>query len=551
MWQLLAGRVNLARERGEIGWGKPRERQLLAGTNKSYKSYTITAFSMFFNCIIILFDVPKVMPAPVVDDAASLAADTVATIAGTSVAITEAEEDVSSFAAGVLGTDTDADTGAVAENTDTATGTTLLMTRSSSCSLDIALPNDDDDADTALATAAASAAATNAEEVDDDADDDDDDEEALYAAPMHLHALRTPAKLRGAPRSRSSSRSRPGSRRNSSSPPSRNLSGTALSELVITGTAGVSPSISVGSSLDGIDHHLHHLHAHHSHHGSSSSSGGELPILIDRDILLDKLGFRDLDPETTQGEMQELLRKHSISGNNGSSLPTLNERMSEEALEDVHAFTNLTFCKRPSSGSSGSNTVEEVSEMSSSSMAAVVPGEEYLSPERTVLLREGYNMAGNKSLSSPAALQLNTLDEEEDEEGVDEDNDGGVIEEEEEEDEGKDGDDILDIPDGMILLREKPILNGKLTSSIATLGVLSSTACGEDDDDGEDEDDDDAEVEVPTSIMKELDNNEGKRHLLHRDTSMMVVGGSDMDFLEDDEQDGLEADLANVRDEPR
>ncbi|KAL3761122.1 hypothetical protein ACHAWU_002372 [Discostella pseudostelligera] len=490
------------------------------------------------------------MPAPVVDDAASLAADTVATIAGTSVAITEAEEDASSFAAGVLGTDTDADTGAVAENTDTATGTTLLMTRSSSCSLDIALPNDDDDADTALATAASAAEATNAEEVDDDADDDE--EEALYAAPMHLHALRTPAKLRGAPRSRSSSRSRPGSRRNSSSPPSRNLSGTALSELVITGTAGVSPSISVGSSLDGIDHHLHHLHAHHSHHGSSSSSsGGELPILIDRDILLDKLGFRDLDPETTQGEMQELLRKHSISGNNGSSLPTLNERMSEEALEDVHAFTNLTFCKRPSSGSSGSNTVEEVSEMSSSSMAAVVPGEEYLSPERTVLLREGYNMAGNKSLSSPAALQLNTLDEEEDEEGVDEDNDGGVIEEEEEEDEGKDGDDILDIPDGMILLREKPILNGKLTSSIATLGLLSSTACGEDDDDGEDEDDDDAEVEVPTSIMKELDINEGKRHLLHRDTSMMVVGGSDMDFLEDDEQDGLEADLANVRDEPR
>ncbi|KAL7438837.1 hypothetical protein ACHAXH_009186 [Discostella pseudostelligera] len=365
---------------------------------------------------------------------------------------------------------------------------------------------------------------------------------------MHLHALRTPAKLCGAPRSRSSSRSRPGSRRNSSSPPSRNLSGTALAELVITGT-GVSPSISVGSSLDGIaaTNEHHRLHSHHSHHGRSGS--GELTILIDRDILLDKLGFRDLDPETTQGEMQELLRKHCISGNNGGSLPTLNERMSEEALEDVHAFTNLTFCKRPSSGSSGSNTVEESSEMSS--MAAVA-GEENLSPERTVLLREGHNMAGNKSLSSPAALQLNTLNEEEDEEGVDDDNDGGVIEEEEEEDddEGKDGNDILEFPDGMIHLREKPILNGKLTSSIATLGVLSSTACG-DDDDAEDEDDDDAEVEVPTSIMEELDINEVKRQLLHRDTSMMVVGGSDMDFLEDDEQDGLEADLANVRDEPR
>jgi hypothetical protein len=468
------------------------------------------------------------------DDAASIAANTEASIAGSSVAVTEAEDDASSLAAGGVGV------GAVLNNNDDVniindqegTMKVLLMTRASSCSLDISLGNDDDD--NAVAVAAK----------DDEDKDADEDEEEAYAAPMHLHALRAPAKLRGVPRSRSSSRSRPGSRRNSSSPPSRNLSGTALSELVIVGAGGlsstvVSPSASVGSSLDGIASTEHH---HHHHHHSHSSGGGDNTILIDRDILLDKLGFRDLDPDITQGEMQEMLRRHISS--NGNSLPTLNERMSEETMDDVHAFQNLTFCKRPSTGSStGSTTVEESSEMM---MMAGSAGEDGSSSPERATSKEGY-----KSLSSPAALQLNTLDEEEEEEeGVDDDDDEDNGSIEEEAGEKCTVSDILDIPDGVIRLREKPILNGKLTSSIATLGVLSSTACGDDDDDNEDIDDD-AEVEVPTSIMEELDINEGKRKLLHRDTSLMVVGGSDMDFLEDDEQDGLEADLANVTDEPR
>ena len=467
------------------------------------------------------------------DDAASIAANTEASIAGSSVAVTEAEDDASSLAAGGVGV------GAVLNNNDDVniindqegTMKVLLMTRASSCSLDISLGNDDDD--NAVAVAAK----------DDEDKDADEDEEEAYAAPMHLHALRAPAKLRGVPRSRSSSRSRPGSRRNSSSPPSRNLSGTALSELVIVGAGGlsstvVSPSASVGSSLDGIASTEHH---HHHHHHSHSSGGGDNTILIDRDILLDKLGFRDLDPDITQGEMQEMLRRHISS--NGNSLPTLNERMSEETMDDVHAFQNLTFCKRPSTGSStGSTTVEESSEMM---MMAGSAGEDGSSSPDRAASKEGY-----KSLNSPAALQLNTLDEEEEEEGVDDDDDEDNGSIEEEAGEKCTVSDILDIPDGVIRLREKPILNGKLTSSIATLGVLSSTACGDDDDDNEDIDDD-AEVEVPTSIMEELDINEGKRKLLHRDTSLMVVGGSDMDFLEDDEQDGLEADLANVTDEPR
>ncbi len=387
--------------------------------------------------------------------------------------------------------------------------------------LDISLASDDEDDDAAAAAKA------------------EDEEEEAYAAPMHLHALRTPAKLRGAPRSRSSSRSRPGSRRNSSSPP-RNLSGTALSELVVVGggvggVAGlnnISPSISVGSSLDGIANNEHHHY--HSHSDNS--------ILIDRDILLDKLGFRDLDPDITHGEIQDMLRKHN-------SLPTLNERMSEETMDDVHAFQNLTFCKRPSTGSStGSIALEE--SFSEMTMMGSAGGEDNPSSLERAATREGFTtkMAGSLPLSSPVALQLNTLDEEE-EEGVDDDDcviiEEGAVEEEDDEEEK----DILDIPDSVIHLRDKSILNGKLTSSIVTLGMLSSTACGGDGGDEDEDDDDDAEVEVPTSIIEELDINDGKRKLLHRDTSLMVVGGSDMDFLEEDEQDGLEADLANVGEE--
>ena len=193
---------------------------------------------------------------------------TESTVAGSSVAATEAEEDAASYAAPIG---------------DTAERAVLTKEKS----------------------------VTDINIADDDEDDIDTNEEEEYAAPMHLHALRTPAKLRGA-RSRSSSRSRsrPGSRRNSASPPrSGGGSGTGKGELLISGAASSPPSASVESSLDGAGNQ-------HSH----ASTGGD--VICDPDILLDKLGFRDLDPDVTQEELQELLRKHVTSN---SSLPTLNE----------------------------------------------------------------------------------------------------------------------------------------------------------------------------------------------------------------------------------
>jgi len=207
-----------------------------------------------------------------------------ASVAGSSVAVTEVEEDILCS--------TTRSTGAADNNHKK-----VILTKDSSLDLSICNQKNDDDDD----------------------DEDANNEEDL--APMHLHALRSPAKLKGAPRSRSSSRSRPGSRKTSPQPrntvvvPSSNLVGTTIS-----------PSPSVGSSLD----------------GSIGVGGGEHHV-IDPDLLLDKLGLRDLDANASHDEIQEMLKKH-ISSNNG--LPTLNERLSEETLDDVHAFQDLVSAKK-------------------------------------------------------------------------------------------------------------------------------------------------------------------------------------------------------------
>mmetsp|Transcript_10833 Transcript_10833/g.17869 ORF Transcript_10833/g.17869 Transcript_10833/m.17869 type:complete len:324 (+) Transcript_10833:166-1137(+) len=210
--------------------------------------------------------------------ASSVAAATDASVAGSSVAVTEVEEDIMCSSA----------RSSAADN-----NTKVLLTKVSS--LDLSIDNQ-----------------TN--------EDEDDQEEDL--PPMHLHALRSPAKLKGAPRSRSSSRSRPSSRKNSKSPQPRVMASN------LVGTT-ISPSVSVGSSLDG-------------------SGAGE--HVIDPDLLLDKLGLRDLDANASHDEIQEMLKKH-ISSNNG--LPTLNERLSEETLDDVHAFQDLVASKKDADISQG------------------------------------------------------------------------------------------------------------------------------------------------------------------------------------------------------
>lgn len=110
------------------------------------------------------------------------------------------------------------------------------------------------------------------------------------AAPLHFHAMRIPARLQGLPssqhnirRSRSSSRSR-------SKPTSRDGSPSGASR---TSTDSLSGSV------------------------------------VDSDILLDRLGLEELEPPLP----------HEIDSQ--PPLPCVNERMSEESLDDCHAFSDL------------------------------------------------------------------------------------------------------------------------------------------------------------------------------------------------------------------
>mmetsp|Transcript_15763 Transcript_15763/g.21910 ORF Transcript_15763/g.21910 Transcript_15763/m.21910 type:complete len:321 (+) Transcript_15763:173-1135(+) len=72
--------------------------------------------------------------------------------------------------------------------------------------------------------------------------------------------------------------------------------------------------------------------------GSSVSSLQDLEDFVgDPDILLDKAGMEELDPValTTQRSIKDL------AAGGGSSLQAVNERLSEETLEDTHAFQDV------------------------------------------------------------------------------------------------------------------------------------------------------------------------------------------------------------------
>ena len=167
-------------------------------------------------------------------------------------------------------------------------------------------------------------------------------EDDLEAAPLHLHTLREPALLRGLPssssvraRSRSGSRSRTSSRDASPSPmdghhrrKSAGLMTTATNfgtpAESIPGSASAAPTTQTTAS---------------SVSGTASDAGSDL----DPDIFLDRLGFdSDLEPPspheiTPRGD----LALGSTWGHSSQPMPSLNERMTEDSLEDAGAFADL------------------------------------------------------------------------------------------------------------------------------------------------------------------------------------------------------------------
>jgi hypothetical protein len=138
-----------------------------------------------------------------------------------------------------------------------------------------------------------------------------------------------------------------------------------------------------------------------SRSNSNASSGyiSAEDIHVDPDILLDKMGHEDL-------EQPKHVDVHSLR----ASLPIVNERMSEESLDDCHAFSDLKDAIRQISRDSGPSLV-----FGGGSNAAISSR----SSENS-LSREG-SMAGGSVLDDGGHL-LETLEEFEEEEEDEEDN---------------------------------------------------------------------------------------------------------------------------------
>mmetsp|Transcript_7844 Transcript_7844/g.14784 ORF Transcript_7844/g.14784 Transcript_7844/m.14784 type:complete len:297 (-) Transcript_7844:40-930(-) len=147
-----------------------------------------------------------------------------------------------------------------------------------------------------------------------------------------------------------------------------------------------------------------------SRSNSNASSGyvSADDIHVDPDILLDKMGHEDL-------EQPKHLDIHSLR----ASLPIVNERMSEESLDDCHAFSDLKDVIRQISRDGGPLF------LSTGSGGASNTGLSSRSSENS-LSREG-SMAGGSVLGDGGHL-LETLEEfeEEDEQEEEEEEQEGV-----------------------------------------------------------------------------------------------------------------------------
>jgi hypothetical protein len=92
----------------------------------------------------------------------------------------------------------------------------------------------------------------------------------------------------------------------------------------------------------------------------ANSSMSSLDDIVDIDILTDRQGFSELDLTESQRKMQH-------SRENIGNLPSVNERMSEDALEDVHAFSDVNArssnaSRANSIGTGGGAVLEPLSE---------------------------------------------------------------------------------------------------------------------------------------------------------------------------------------------
>lgn len=157
---------------------------------------------------------------------------------------------------------------------------------------------------------------------------------------------------------------------------------------------------------------------------------------LDPDILLDRLGFEDLDAVATELDLRLHLQKHRSS----SSLPMVNERVSEASLDDSEGFRDLVYVGKKKVNNANSSGKEKGLGMTRISSVGdedadsndgadnndagdASTGEGEFDPVELLLAsKAGGSSAGGKNISTMALSHssISTLDvlEEEDEEEI-------------------------------------------------------------------------------------------------------------------------------------
>jgi len=159
---------------------------------------------------------------------------------------------------------------------------------------------------------------------------DDDDDSNLNLPPGRMHATRVPERLSGSqgdlaipPRlatilQHHQRKRMDGGPRGDRSPRTRSRSPSLKDGR--TGTASSSAAGPGGTSATTVT-------------ADANSSISSLEEFVDQDILYDRAGFTELDSDKVQSKLH--------SSREFANLPPVSERMSEETMDDVHAFSDV------------------------------------------------------------------------------------------------------------------------------------------------------------------------------------------------------------------
>ena len=216
--------------------------------------------------------------------------------------------------------------------------------------------NTEEESGVEAVAAAVDDANTSSSSASDDASDiaiaeEDLNDEELQATPGHLHALAnrtSPARLLPKVHSDSNLLKSPAAQRRRSATRSVNSS---RSSSPFSGSVGLMSASDNNIGKDTISNNNTTTNNNnnnniHASSAAASYASSSLDGKFDPDLLLDRLGFIDLDPPLPHEiRCGPLAAPGSIDGksNNAGGLTPVNERLSEETLDDCHAFQDLVI----------------------------------------------------------------------------------------------------------------------------------------------------------------------------------------------------------------